>query len=229
MERINMEIERLLEENRALFDGKPIAFDGVADESCYMHAKIKTLFLLKEVNWPNMSNDWIYTAILKETAYNTKTLDWPNICLWMEAMYNPNITYMDCIQSDGRLNSEMLQKHLREIALVNIKKTAGDGSSKHQMILDAIERYGHLIRKQIDSIILPQLVVCGGTFDYAKRLYPEAQTSVLPSGAMYFVTNGIVFLQFVHPSWFSVNRSILFAYAKTVFSDVVKLVKPLEE
>lgn len=51
-------IVNLFENNRECFGGKPIAFDGVVDEKSFKKSEIKTLFLLKEVNYPDMNEDW---------------------------------------------------------------------------------------------------------------------------------------------------------------------------
>ncbi len=51
----------------------------------------------------------------------------------------------------------------------------------------------------------------------------DEEIMTFPSGAQYFIRNDVLYLQFVHPMWFSVNRNILFAYAKIVFEDVRSL------
>lgn len=45
---INERIAELLENNRYLYEGRPIAFDGVVDEQRYLASEIKTLFYLKK-------------------------------------------------------------------------------------------------------------------------------------------------------------------------------------
>lgn len=227
MSNINQKVAALLENNREAFGGKPIAFDGVVDEDTYLNSDIKTLFLLKEVNDPEMNNDWISfmddikLQVNKESMYKT----WPNVCLWIEALHNPNVEYTYCVDENGNFATKKLQRNLLEVAVVNIKKTAGGGSSNYDEILDAANRYGNVIREEIENCISPQLVICGGTFDYAKIMFnvKDSEVCTFPSGAEYFTKNGILYLQFVHPMWFSVNRKILFAYAKDVFADVLEL------
>lgn len=227
MSSINSGIARLLEQNREYFEGKPIAFDGVVDEKEFYKNRIKTLFLLKEVNDPNMSADWkdFTDYIKKETSKDSMYKTWPNVCLWIEALRNPEVNYKDCTDEYGNFLTKKLQKNLLDVAIVNIKKTAGGGSSNHDEILGATNKYGHIIVEEIENYIKPNLVICGGTFYYAKIMFKINDNEVrkLPSGAEYFIKNNVVYLQFVHPMWFSVNRNILFAYAKTVFADVKKL------
>ena len=225
MNTINQAIAHLLEENRMYFGGQPIAFDGVVDETMYESAEIKTLFLLKEVNDPGMQRDWTdfmeYTRqqANEETMYKT----WPNICLWLEVLKNSETTYSDCVDVYGNFLTKKLQRNLLETAIVNVKKTAGGGSSNYEEILFASKTYGHVTKQEIE-LIHPQLVICGGTFDFAKMIYGVQREDIksFSSGAQFFVQDNTIFLQFVHPMWFSVNRNILFAYAKEVFKDVRK-------
>ena len=224
---INQTVRELLENNRALFKGKPIAFDGVVDETMYINSEIKTMFLLKEVNDPDMKEDW--TSFMDDTRKQASAdfmyKTWPNICLWVEALKDSNVNYTDCMDEYGYFDTKKLQRNILEVAIVNIKKTAGGGSSKHDEILEAANEYGHVIREEIENCIKPQLVICGGTFDYAKNIFDVKKEDVqtLSSGAECFIKKDIVYLQFVHPMWFSVNRNILFAYAKTVFADIRKM------
>lgn len=220
---INEQIAQLLEANRTYFEGKPIAFDGVVDEETFQKQPIKTLFLLKEVNDPKMSQDWVDFMENTKAQASVETLypTWPNVCLWMEALKHPDVSYMDCMTAEGYFDTKHLQRNLLDIALVNIKKTAGDGSSEHDEIMDAARKYGHVVLEQI-KMIAPTLVVCGGTFDYAKEITGVAQKEIkiFPTGTEYFYSHGVLYLRFVHPVWFSVNRNILFNYAKCVFADV---------
>ncbi len=233
MSKINERVANLLEENRELFEGKYIAFDGVVDEERFMKSDIKTLFLLKEVNYPDMEKDWTdFMENTRQQAYaDTMYKTWPNICLWLEALHKTDVDFVDCTDEYGNFDTKKLQKNLLETAVVNIKKTAGGGSSKYEEILYAANKYGHIIVEEIEKCICPELVICGGTFDFAKIMFKveNEEIKTLPSGAKYFEKDNIFYLEFVHPMWFMVDRNILFAYAKTVFSDVCKLLKGNED
>ncbi|MBQ6700738.1 MAG: hypothetical protein IJM98_08770 [Oscillospiraceae bacterium] len=227
MDSINQEIATLFEYNRSCFDNKPIAFDGVVDEESFNKSQIKTIFLLKEVNYPDMDTDWTdFMESIREQAFSASIYKtWPNVCLWMEAMKNENTNYMDCMDENGYFDTKKLQKNLLDIGIVNIKKTAGGGSSKYEEIAYAANKCKDIIKAEIEDIIKPQLVICGGTFDFAKTIFEikNEDIKIFPSGAEYFIHRGIIYLRFAHPIWYSVNRNILYAYAKTVFPDVKKL------
>ena len=66
-----------------------------------------------------------------------------------------------------------MRKYLLNTAVVNIKKTAGKGVNNkdyHKQLENAVNAYYKIIKDQI-SIIKPDVVVCGGTFDYIKDRY----------------------------------------------------------
>lgn len=116
-----------------------------------------------------------------------------------------------------------------ETAIINLKKTHGGGQSNFDELKDAVENYGKLTKEEID-IIDPHLIICGGTFDFAKQLFCSDDTDdfdvkLLPSGEHYFIVKKRVYLEFVHPCWFNVHRKILFAYAKSVFREIMGVVK----
>ena len=131
---INQKIKELYESNRSLFTGKPVAFDGIVDEESYHNSKIKTAYLLKEVNVKNAIEDWDFISWLRTQAegkdengeesllYKT----WPNVCMWNAVLNNSQLNYQDCMQ-DGYYNfdSKQLRKELNNIAVVNIKKVPG--------------------------------------------------------------------------------------------------------
>ena len=125
---------------------------------------------------------------------------WPNVCLWTEVFKNPETSYCDCVDQFGNFDTKKLQRNIRDVAIVNIKKTAGGGSSNYDEILRAAEKYGEITLKEID-LIAPNIVICGGTYDIAKQMcnVKADELCILPCGAEYFVRNGAVFLQFVHP------------------------------
>lgn len=223
---VNDRIAQLLEENRYVFDGKFIAFDGAVDEQAYRDSATRTVFLLKEVNNPDMQEDWkdFMKDVRDETSKENPYKTWPNVCMWMETLFNGDTTYEECIALWADTQNKPLQQYLRQIAVVNLKKTAGGGSSSYKELLDAVEKYGHVIYQELE-LLRPRLVVCGGTFELARKMMDVREECVktLPCGAEYFMDSGVMYLQFVHPMWFSVNRKILYAYAREVFRDVRKV------
>ena len=224
MNNVNEKIKELIRKAKSEFyQGAPVVFDGIVDEDSFSNVSIKTVFLLKEVNYEERDTDWDFISdFLVGQAYGTDNLykTWPNVCLWVELIYNENITYNEC-------DIDKLRANLGKTAIVNIKKTPGKGGSDYNEILKyATSAYNaKLIIDEID-IISPNLVICGGTFDFAKKIWKieDSDVCILPTGARYFLKNNLIFLEFVHPMWYNVNRKILFAYAKEVFLDVKHII-----
>lgn len=239
---INQRVHDLFEEYRDVFADRPVSFDGVVDENEYLSSAIRTTFLLKEINGEEtveidgkkvtrqMSSDWEYmnwmyeqATIMSQPLYKT----WPNACLWIEVLFNPDATYQSCLNKYGYFDTERLRSNLRKISIVNIKKTPGAGSSVYSEIEAAAKdkRNVELLHKEI-STVAPQLVICGGTFHFAKMIFNVMSDEIktLSTGTEYFLRDGRVYLDFVHPMWFNVDRKILFAYAKEVFRDVKRII-----
>lgn len=225
---INENIRQLLEENRGLLDGKPVAYDGVADEETWKNAPVRTAFLLKEVNDKNMAQDWDFIGWLAEDAKDASKklyFTWQNVSLWMEALQT-GCSYAQCMNERQEPDWQRLRKNVLSIGVINLKKTAGGGSSDWQEILTAAERNAALLKAQME-IMDAQLVICGGTFEFAKHVFGANKVQTLPCGAHCFVQNGRLYLEFVHPSWYSVNRNILYAYAREVFADAKEILQGL--
>lgn len=236
---INEDIKKIILQHRlAVYGHAPMAFDGVVDEGAYLSAPIKTAFLLKEVNGEEkkkqdgqtvviqMEKDWEFITDFMQTQATDASCElyptWHNVCMWIEVLLNPTVTYAECMNQWGHFDAARLRSNLGKIAVVNIKKSPGGAGSDYK----EIEYYAQhtenasLLREQMAKI-QPDLVICGGTFAFAHKIWGDGSPMVsLSSGARCFTCGNMVFLEFVHPRWFSVNRNILFAYAKEVFSDV---------
>ncbi len=243
MQLLKEKIHELIESKRdEVFGSYPIAFDGVVDEARYQNL----VFLLKEINGEEitykngekvvkrMSSDWVtYTDWLfsQATPNNGRMYKtWHNACLWIESFFDSECSYMGCMDEYRRFDSR-LRENLAKVAIVNIKKTPGGGGSDYSEIQNYAQmpQNAELIREEID-ILEPQLVICGGTFDFAKIIWNIKDDSVdyLPTGTAYFVLDNRMFLDFIHPMWFNVNRNILFSYAKEVFAEAKKILKQLK-
>lgn len=228
---MNGEIVNAINEvRRNIYGDAPLAFDGAVDEECFKQTAIRPVFLLKEVNYTDMRQDWPYTQWLHSQAYNESDRmykTWPNVCLWLETLFDSCVSYTDCL-CDGNIDVSRIRKNLAKTAIVNIKKSGGAGGSNYKEIMTYAknEVNAALLRKQID-ILEGKLIICGGTFDFAKTVWNVRNDQImqLSTGTEYFICDEKIFLNFVHPMWFIVPRIILFAYAKEVFSDIKSLIQ----
>jgi hypothetical protein len=108
---------------------------------------------------------------------------------------------------------------LKATGVINIKKTHGESESIPEELLSCSKNPQNqdLIKKEIE-ILEPRLVVCGGTFEYAKIINQIAQkeTHTLSTGTKYFVNKSAYFIEFVHPA-IRIETRIIFAYFKEMY------------
>lgn len=171
--------------------------------------------------------DFISTTRRKAKAQGRNTTEWQSLCFWTEALLNPETTYK---------NAKMCGENLLKVAIVNIKKTTGEGTSENAPI-DAIindeadeSNYGLLIKKEIALINSHfkkiRIVICGGTFKWAQNLYQVKPNNVKPldCGARYFYEPSLrtIFLEFIHPTQYgtAAKVEITYAYAQAVFAEL---------
>lgn len=51
---------------------------------------------------------------------------WSDACLWMEALKNKDVAYMDCTNEYGTFDTQRMRENLLDIALVNINMKASE-------------------------------------------------------------------------------------------------------
>lgn len=165
---------------------------------------------------------------------------WPILCYWLEAYYKGNDgadfqSFRDKYENEddkknkvkGVESKKGYQKDqydiLKNAALVNIKKTAGESTSDDKILNKAVNAYKCLIYKELERIA-PKYVVCCGTFEHAKTIFSAKECQTLPCGAecfehIYESGQRIVFVDFVHPGC-RVKKQVTYAYAKDVFNEL---------
>lgn len=196
-----------------------IVYDGVVDESRFAGV----VFLLREATSAGAekygAEEWDLTGTAKSQA-NAQSgkypRDWASVCYWVEA-------YKDCTKPFTKV--ENCGGNLAEVAFVNIKKTAGEGTSENAPLQAIVtnKAYCNFILEEIKSLDGAVLVICGGTFDLAKQILRTAEQPIkceaLPCGAEYFKQDDIVFLDFVHPS-VRCGKELTYAYAQAAFKEL---------
>lgn len=213
----NLEIENLLQNK---IQERPVVFDGIVDENkFYKEGNQKFLFLLKDVNGTMSSEKSIdyernpsFISITRTRAEGQKEepQNWKPLCYWTEAFKHPEKSF---------IAAEKCGSNLLEIAIANLKKTPGKGVADRKELMEAAKKYGAILKKEIE-IISPSVVICGGTYSYAKMIYKKhddfGAEHTMKCGSKYFVSkSGLRFVDFVHPS-VRVTLAATFAYAKEV-------------
>lgn len=241
MSNINERIKKLINDSKEFlqrneFKNSPeenvLVYDGLIGngDSC------EFLFLLKEANFKSMKRDyesgiedhrWNLAEVATEEAIEYKGKEphgWQEICYWIEAYNHLSAKFVDSKLCGGNLLGN---------ALVNIKKIAGPSSSNPKVFKRILssDEYKKLICDEIAEI-KPNIVVCCGTYEWAKDLYAVQKNDdvELKCGYRYFKTNIndklTYFLEYMHPSQRGAAKkyALQFAVAKEVFGELKEII-----
>jgi hypothetical protein len=191
---INKNLDKLFEEwerNSNLdYKGKFIK-DGVIDESLYVKAKLKVLFIEKESNDPEQTS-WDYRKWWKEELKYPFTY---RIAEWSYGLLN-NFPPYDKIWEKENL----AHNALKHIAFMNIKKSGGGGSSNYNIMDEHLNDNYKYLHKEIE-IISPEIIILGLTWNHLRnKLFPEIKWE--KSGYNVFIGKfkNIKVIDFYHPS-----------------------------
>lgn len=181
---------------------------GVVDEEMFDRSEVKLLFLLKEVNDTEQKEDWSLVQLIQDQMQEMTFYQiWKTIGLWSFGLqqgfpHYQTLTYrQDLHIADG----------LREIAIINLKKSGGGGVSNYEEIKEHAEKNKELWMKEIE-IIHPDVVVCGGTFSIIQEILGFEATPC-GSGVLTGKALNTLFIDFYHPMY-RISPKVLYAYFK---------------
>jgi len=172
--------ERLLAEwqERPHHKGEVFISDGMIDpERWEDSSKRSILFLLKEAyGEPDLSESWDLCSLIRDEWKGPKYKLWWTAAYWAYALqeYNSNRTPpFPAYDSVWGESGERPREALLCSSVVNIKKSRGKPSSDPEDIRNYVDLDGDLVVRQV-GLLAPDIVVCGGTWDYVKGLWPGA-------------------------------------------------------
>lgn len=181
---------------------------GIVDEERYEKCETKILYLLKEVNDPIQEKDWSLVNFIRSQIVTSKFYRSIGILgLWNFGLQQGFPSYMSIMKDKEKSMAEGLS----DIAITNLKKTGGGGSSNMADIMVHAKYTKELWVKEIE-LINPDIVVCCGTFSVVKEVL-DFQTDVCESGALYGDALGTRFVEFPHPMY-RISPKIIYAYFK---------------
>ena len=214
-----------------------ICYDGVVDKEHYFAREKRLMFLLKETNGNDNNGDrndvlndweymgWVYNqALMKEPLYRSV---YRNIAMWSR-MFN---VYADekrtpeayeFINENGIIIDEKLCNSLLDISIINLKKSWGNEATdwnKMDRYLDDKQRR-QILRYQICEL-KPTLVLCGGTFDFAKKIFDNNVEEKSQEGIRYFVKDSSIFVSCYHPSKPGWSRQKSFDHIDRIFKNFI--------
>lgn len=193
-----------------------ICYDGVVDKDRYFSNKKRLMFLLKETNGNDYNGDrnykltdWEYMNWVFKQALGTEPLYrsiYRNIAMWsrMFSIYvneNRSPEIKEFFNEDGLIINDRLRSSLLDVSIINIKKSWGTEMTdwdKMNKYLDDKQRR-EILQYQIEKL-KPTLVLCGGTFDFAKKVFENKVEEMSREGIRYFVKDFSIFISCYHPS-----------------------------
>lgn len=235
-------IRKLLENNRdILLNGdynNAISYDGIVDEGEYSHQNFRLVFLLKEPNGnksdgsiPGYYEDWDYVNWIKEYQSTGVENIYPalrNIAMWTSEFYDifeHGKTDKALYLTNGTLQiTDDLRNSLRKIAVINLKKTFGGGSTKWKDLNAYLNQdICDILREEI-CIAEPTWVLCGGqqVFDFVYRIHraeispPLTLSTANGYTVEYIPAYNYIYVNFRHPAC-RISREKAFDYAADVF------------
>lgn len=179
--------------------------DGIIHEPTYAKAKVKVCYLMKEPNNPPKDDfgakfdfrEWWRDEPIKGTF--TK-----RIAEWSYGILNGFPAYDDILTAD---EGRAIQEVRKSIALVNVKKSGGVGSSDPEAFLHALGAsakqqaiLADLVREEL-RIIAPDVIIMGLTWEPLRDLlFPDVKWH--PTGYAVEVGQweGRTLIDFYHPS-----------------------------
>jgi hypothetical protein len=193
---------------------KKFVRDGIINESAWREAKQHIVFLLKEINGAPQSftgkaaSEYRIDCSNPEYQRNFPLLcdkyPWAVVGQWayglLHLQSNPTFREADENRDDA----------CRQVAIVNLKKTAGGNASNNAEIRRYALQDKEFLQEQI-ALLRPDMVVCCGkgfVFPLAKEIFPDAaeaheigrlrQDSI--SRGRVFRGREAIWIDFVHPS-----------------------------
>ena len=183
-------------------------FDGIVDSEQWEEVENKKiLFLLKEAHHKNITckeysdkyktTDYCLTSDLRK---NGPWKMWLKVAEWAYAINETNIekiaNYSEFFKEYA--GWEKQNEIIRQISVVNLKKSAGTPSSDNDNLATYLNKDKTKLFDQI-SIIDPQIIVCGSTFKFFKEIVGADSISERNDNWFYFWKDKIV-IDFYHPA-----------------------------
>ena len=178
----------LRERENQIFDkyrarGEQIIRDGALGEE-FEAARPRVLVILKEPNDPDGSWAVVHGDIRNFGRQYNRPATWNNLGRWSALANDARLT-LDEIDVTIKDN---LQKHLRRIAVVNLKKSGGGSLAVRKKIREYAAEHWSLLQEQF-KLYKPDLTITGGVFDIVRDLFRARECR----------DNGKCFAYFKHP------------------------------
>lgn len=226
----------LFDIEKKLIKEKPVP-DGIVNPKIWLEHTLKLLFVLKDTNRqkdsiadllndpfnPKNESGIKDSELRKNKNISNLRKTWLNIARWSYGFNriakNNQIDDWSEIDQSSDWYNERDDKNgwlgeLKNIAVINLKKTPGESTAKHAELLDAANKYGNYIWDQIDLIKADVVVFCS----VSEYLVDDKQTNwkETTKGYWYFKTKDTIYIKFWHPNAHFPHNMMFFALMKII-------------
>ncbi len=197
----------LMAEDKLEKNHYPYISDGIVDLDRF--EKPSVLYIMKEVNSDEKKGSWDLRQFLKKGA---RSASWNNISMWTYGIKEflrsgKKVSWEEVSLRKKSENEGFRKKMLRQIAVMNLKKTPGGTSTNNTSLKQYVEKYHAsltrqfgLLKKEVDLIIC-----CGkptGSLLRRHILNPSFESWDLTSNGIQFkkLDDGPVIIYYFHPA-----------------------------
>ncbi len=165
--------------------------DGIINQELWDESDSKVMFILKEAyDSKNSSGSWDLRSLIRRNGVSGRTFK--PMAQWAYGIHsilsgNGIAPYVE--------NSKDVKRALLSSAIVNLKKSGGKKKSGSKNLEKYVDEDWHLISDQIKAIS-PEIVVCGRTW----HLISSKLTNKIKITDSAYISDGIVYIEFWHPS-----------------------------
>ena len=188
---IGREEERIFEKLRR--ENPDIIADGVVDETEFLAARYRIVYILKEANggkgWD--LRDFVYDGGRPQT--------WDNVARWTEGILSWEKEHLWAEME--RENEARRLRELKKIAVVNLKKTSGSYVSDGKQIYQIAGDNRNIIKEQLHLYCADFIICCGTEDAFMNACYEdqEVEWEMTSRGVWYFLDGKTVVISFAHP------------------------------
>ena len=174
--------------------------DGVVCPNRWFSQKVRPLFLLKEAYHGTGDWDLIKEHLLTKENIG-KHITWKRISQWTRGLLHTSSTYL-CPFADEAAMHRFGNEQLRQIAVVNVKKSNGVNGSEQDMLLQYAAYDRVELRREIE-LIDPTVIVCGYTMSSLDLIMGYNIKKQKNQNFYYFIrlnNHDVIVLDYYHPS-----------------------------
>lgn len=186
--------------NTKLHKEKIFVSDGIVCPETWFNSVKRPLYLLKEAYGGN--NDWSLTGDYLTKEDNNNSITWRRISLWTKGLLNTTKEHLELFNPEDEEFKKFNNKYLRNIAVINVKKSSGQKSSSYDEIVDYAQKDKEYLLKQL-QICDPNIIICGYTIAALKEILGYDIKAVNNNHLYYFVElngHGVMVLDYWHPA-----------------------------